>query len=206
MTAAPESGKAEPSNLTLLLRQMRLGDHDAAEKAVALVYGELHRIASRELRRERPGHLLQTTALIHEAYARLVESDALEIQNRSHFFAVASQQMRRILVDYARAGNAQRRGGGAVPLELDRVQAGIDPRGIDLLQLDEALRELERIDSRAAKVVELRFFGGYTDREAVEVLGVPLTTVRRDWEFARSWLFDRMNGDSHEPPLAVDKR
>jgi RNA polymerase sigma factor (TIGR02999 family) len=171
---------------------MQKGDQAAGDRAVSLVYDELHRIAARELRGERAGHLLQTTALIHEAYARLAGSSSLEIQNRSHFFAIASQQMRRILVDFARAGNAQRRGGGAVSVALEGVQIGLNPRGIDLLALDEALDELQQIDSRAAQVVELRFFGGYTDGEVVEALGVPFATVRRDWDFARSWLFDRI--------------
>lgn len=202
MAATPEPGKADPSNLTLLLKGMQRGDHDAAEKAVALVYGELHRIASRELRSERPGHVLQTTALIHEAYARFVESEPFEIQSRIHFFAIASQQMRRILVDYARLRNTQKRGGGAVTVGLEGVQVGLDPRGVDLLSLDEALRELQEIDPRAAKVVELRFFGGYTDHEVVEALGVSLATVRRDWEYARSWLFDRMHGGHPGPPAA----
>ena len=125
----------------------------------------------------------------------MVGSGSLEIHNRIHFFAVASQQMRRILVDYARARNAQRRGGGATNVGLDGLQVGVDPRSIDLLLLDESLRELQRIDPRAAQVVELRFFGGYTDQQVVEVLGVSLATVRRDWEFARSWLFDRMQGE-----------
>lgn len=186
--------KSEPCDLTGLLNRMQSGDPRAGEEAVGLVYAELHRIASKELRRERPNHLLQTTALIHEAYARLAGSQSLQVQNRSHFFAIASQQMRRILVDYARARNAQRRGRGAPNVELDGVQIGISPRSIDLLLLDESLDELQRIDSRAAKVVELRFFGGYGDREVVEVLGVSLASVRRDWEFARAWLFDRMNG------------
>ena len=120
---------------------------------------------------------------------------SLEIQNRGHFFAVASQQMRRILVsDYARSNNAQRRGGGATQVELDQLQISIAPRSVDVLSLDEALRELERIDPRAAKVVELRYFGGYTDKEVVEALGVSIATVRRDWEFARSWLFNQMQG------------
>jgi RNA polymerase sigma factor (TIGR02999 family) len=190
------SGDSGSADLTVLLKQMQRGDRDAGEQAVALVYRELHRIASRELRGERAGHLLQTTALIHEAYARLIGAESLEIQNRSHFFAVASQQMRRILVDYARSRNAQRRGGGAVDIGLDGLQVGAEFRGIDLLMLDEALKELERIDARSALVVELRFFGGYTDQEVVEVLGVSLATVRRDWEFARSWLFNRMRGGS----------
>ncbi|MGP0070522.1 MAG: sigma-70 family RNA polymerase sigma factor [Bryobacteraceae bacterium] len=189
------SPKTEKSDLTLLLTQMQGGDPQAGEKAIALVYSELHRIASRELRGERPGHLLQTTALIHEAYTRLIGSQGLEIQNRLHFFAIASRQMRRVLVDYARINNAQKRGGGAAQVALDQVHAGIDPRAIDLVALDQALQDLERVDPRAAQVVELRFFGGYTDQEIGEALGVSVPTVRRDWEFARSWLFDRMHGN-----------
>jgi RNA polymerase sigma factor (TIGR02999 family) len=163
---------------------MQHGDGQAGEKAMAMVYSELHRIASRELRDERPGHLLQTTALIHEAYIRLTGSRALEIQSRKHFFAVASQQMRRILVDHARARDAQKRGDGAVQVGLEAVRVGMDPRKVDLVLLDQALGELEHIDRRAAQAVELRFFGGYSD----------VATVRRDWEFARSWLFERMHG------------
>ncbi len=179
---------------------MRHGDRDASEKAVDLVYGELHRIAAGQMRREPRGHTLQTTALVHEAYIRLIGSDteSLEIQNRGHFFAVASQQMRRILVDHARASQAQRRGGGAVEVGLDQVQLGSETQSIDVLLLDEALTELERLEPRAARVVELRYFGGYTDKEVVEALGVALATVRRDWEFARSWLFDRMRGRGTE--------
>lgn len=184
-------------NLTGLLQRMQAGDQNASEQAVGLVYGELHRIASRELRGERPDHLLQTTALIHEAFVRLVGSQPFAFQNRGHFFAIASQQMRRILVDHARARNAQRRGAGVINIDLDGAhQLGMAPRGIDLLLLDESLHELQLLDARAAKVVELRFFGGYSDREVVEALGVPMATVRRDWEFARAWLFDRMSGDT----------
>jgi RNA polymerase sigma factor (TIGR02999 family) len=173
---------------------MRHGDRDAGQAAVELVYTELHRIASSQMRRERPGHTLQTTALVHEAYIRLIGSASLEIRNRGHFFAVASQQMRRILVDHARAGQAQRRGGGAAKVELDQVQLGTETESIDVLLLDHALSELGRLEPRAARVVELRYFGGYTDQEVVEALGVALATVRRDWEFARTWLFDRMRG------------
>lgn len=173
---------------------MQSGDRQAGDEAVELVYGELHRIAARELRREQPDHLLQTTALIHEAYLRLIGSENLEIQSRSHFFAVASRQMRRILVDYARSRDAARRGGGAVAIGLEGIQVGQNPRSVDLLLLDDALVELEKLDARAAKIVELRYFGGYKDNEAAESLGISVPTVRRDWEFARSWLFDRMNG------------
>ncbi len=173
---------------------MQKGDRAAGEEAAAKIYGELHRIASREMRRERPGHTLQTTALVNEAYMRLAAAGSLEIQSRGHFFAVASQQMRRILVDHARSAGAQRRGGGAMQVDLDAVAIGVEGRSVDLLLLDESLAELEKIEPRAAKVVELRYFGGYTDKEVVEALGVSLATVRRDWEFARSWLFRRMQG------------
>jgi len=192
--AHPPPVPGESDNLTLLLTRMQHGDGQAGEKAMAMVYSELHRIASRELRDERPGHLLQTTALIHEAYIRLTGSRALEIQSRKHFFAVASQQMRRILVDHARARDAQKRGDGAVQVGLEAVRVGMDPRKVDLVLLDQALGELEHIDRRAAQAVELRFFGGYSDEETGEALGISVATVRRDWEFARSWLFERMHG------------
>ena len=192
------SPKPELSDLTALLNRMQRGDQPAGEQAVAMVYDELHRIASRALRGERPGHLLQTTALINEAYARMVGSKSLEIQNRGHFFAIVSQQMRRVLVDYARAQNAQRRGSGGIALSLSDIdggrQPGTTPRGVDLLLLDEALRDLQDVHPRAAQIVELRYFGGYTDHEVAEAVGVSFGTVRRDWEFARAWLFNRMHG------------
>ena len=179
------SGEAQPG-LTFLLKKMQGGDRQACDKAVELAYGELQRIAARELRGERPDHLLQTTALIHEAYLRLIGSENLEIQSRSHFFAVASRQMRRILVDYARgARDAARRGGGAATIGLEGIHLGQNPRGVDLLLLDDALVELEQLDPRAAKVVELRYFGGYKDNEAAESLQISVPTVRRDWDFAR---------------------
>jgi RNA polymerase sigma factor (TIGR02999 family) len=187
---------AQPPQITQLLKQMQLGDRDAGDQAVALVYNELHRIAANHLRKETPGHTLVPTALIHEAYVRLAGGAGFEIHDRGHFFAIASQQMRRILVDHARAKNARRRGSGAIQVGLDEVHAASDPPPIDLLLLDESLRELERVEPRAAKVVELRYFGGYSDKEVVEALGVSLATVHRDWEFARCWLFDRM-----QPPM-----
>jgi RNA polymerase sigma-70 factor, ECF subfamily len=191
----PKKAEApERANVTALLNRMRGGDREAGDRVAGLVYEELHRIASREMRHEREGHTLQTTALVHEAYMRLAGAQALEIQNRGHFFAVASQQMRRILVDHARSSGAQRRGGAAIRVDLDKLQLAAAERSIDVILLDESLRELERLEPRAAKVVELRYFGGYTDKEVVEALGVSLATVRREWEFARSWLFDKMQG------------
>lgn len=191
--------------LTHLLNLMQRGDKEAGDRAVALVYEELHRIAAREMRGERAGRQLQTTALIHEAYMRLVgagsaEIQNIEIQNRGHFFAIASKQMRRVLVDAARSESAQKRGGPAVRVPLDEERIADVSRDENLLALDEALRELERVDPRAANVVELRYFGGYTDKEVVEVLGIAVSTVRRDWEFARSWLFDRMRGQQPQKP------
>jgi RNA polymerase sigma factor (TIGR02999 family) len=172
---------------------MRQGDRDAGDQALSQVYDELRRIASREMRREDPGHTLQTTALINEAYLRFVNAGSLQIENRGHFFAIASQQMRRILVDHARALRTQKRDGGA-RVEIEKIQLAGQGRNVDVLLLDEALRELEKVQPRAAQVVELRYFGGYTDKEVVEALGVSLATVRRDWEYARSWLFQRMRG------------
>lgn len=199
-TGPDKPEQAQPSNLTLLLNRMQKGDPEAGEQAASLVYEELHRIASRLMRRERAGHILQTTALIHEVYLRLAGAQSLEIRNRAHFFAVASRQMRRILVDHARSAGAERHGGGAERIELDRVHFGGGEPSVNLLLLDESLQELERLDLRPAKVVELRYFGGYTDKEAAEALGVSLATVRRDWEFARSWLFNRMRGGQEGRP------
>lgn len=144
------------------------------------------------MKRERPDHILQTTALVHEAYLRLVGGKEREVESRGQFFAIASQQMRRILVDFSRRSNAQRRGSGEIVEDLDSICVGAEGRSEDLLALDESLRELEQVDSRVARVVEMRYFGGHTDREIAEALGISVITVRRDWEDARSWLFSRM--------------
>jgi RNA polymerase sigma-70 factor, ECF subfamily len=149
-------------------------------------------MASRQMKRERPDHILQTTALVHEAYLRLVGGKEREVESRGQFFANASQQMRRILVDFSRRSNAQRRGSGEIVEDLDSIWVGAEGRSEDLLALDESLRELEQVDSRVARVVEMRYFGGHTDREIAEALGISVITVRRDWEDARSWLFSRM--------------
>jgi RNA polymerase sigma-70 factor (ECF subfamily) len=190
---AADSGRL---NITTLLNRMRAGDRSAGDEVASLVYGELRQIASRQMRSERQGHLLQTTDLVHEAYLKLVGAQSLEIRDRGHFFAIASQQMRRILVDHARADGALRRGGGALRVDLEGLQIAVAETSIDVLLLDESLREFERLDPRAAKVVELRFFGGYTESEVVDALHVSPATVQRDWEFARCWLFDRMQGNA----------
>jgi len=200
MATSPKRRKeTERAGLTLLLNRMIRGDPGAGAQATALVYTELHRLASRKMRREGPGHTLQTTALVNEAYLWFVSRGSLEIRNRGHFFALASQQMRRILVDHARSARAQKRGGGAIKVEYGEVPPGEEPVSVeDVLSLHEALTELEQIDPRTGQVVELRYFGGYTDQEVVDALGVSLATVRRDWEFARSWLFDRLHSDNRQ--------
>lgn len=197
-----KDAQADPDvNLTLMLNRMKEGDQQAGEQVVARVYDELHRIAAREMRRERPGNTLQTTALIHEAYLRMAGAQSLEIHNRGHFFAVASQQMRRVLVDHARRVGSQKRGAGALPVDLDSVRVGAEDPDAQLVRLDDALTDLERLDPRSAKVVELKYFGGYTDREVAETLDLSLAMVRRDWEFARSWLFEQMSAPAeHHTP------
>jgi len=183
----PEGG--ETSDVTGLLDRWRLGDPAAANELAALVYGDLHRIAAREMRRERGGdHTLQTTGILHEAYLRIFHSEPVAFNDRAHFFAVATQQLRRVLLDYARKANSQKRGGGAVEfslLEHDGAAVGLDER---LLILNDALTRLEHLDPRAAKVVELRYFGGLTEAEAAEVIDISVATLKRDWDFAKTWL------------------
>jgi RNA polymerase sigma factor (TIGR02999 family) len=170
----------------LLLRGR--ADPAAVEGLLPLVYAELREMADRQLRRENPGHTLSPTALVHEAYIRLVDQTRVQWQGRAHFFAVASQAMRRVLVDHARRHRAVRRGGGVRPLALDEVEIPLQERAEALVALDEALHRLEQLDARMARVVELRFFGGLTEPEAAEVLGVAERTVRRDWVKAKGWL------------------
>jgi RNA polymerase sigma factor (TIGR02999 family) len=174
--------------ITHLLLEWRSGNKDAAGCLMELVYRELHRMASREMRRERGDHTLQTTALVHEVYLRLCGGDPIQWKDRTHFFAVAAQQLRRLLVDYARRVCSEKRGGGnitATLLDSDGAAWHFDER---LLAVDETLSRLETLDPRAAKVIELRFFGGLTETEAAEALDISLATLKRDWDFARSWL------------------
>jgi RNA polymerase sigma factor (TIGR02999 family) len=153
-----------------------------------LVYRELHRMASREMRRERSEHTLQTTALVHEVYLRLCGAEPIQWKDRTHFFAVAAQQLRRVLVDHARRVRSEKRGGGKIAatlFESDGAAWQLDER---VVAVDEALSRLETLDPRAAKVIELRFFGGLSETEAADALDISLTTLKRDWDFARSWL------------------
>lgn len=174
--------------VTRLLEAWSSGDRSALKRLIPLVYEELRRIAHRELSREAPGHTLSTTALVHEAYLKLVQLDRIDWKNRAHLFAIAARSMRRILVDYAVRRKAGKRGGGRVPLPLDEAAAVTEEDLDSLLALDEALRRLEAREERYGRVVECRFFGGMSVEETAEALGVSPATVKRDWTTARAWL------------------
>ena len=178
----------QPREITQLLLAWNEGDESALEKLVPLVYEELRRLAKRRMRLERPDHTLQTSALINEAYLRLVDARNVHWQNRAHFFALCARLMRRILVDYARTRQYAKRGGGAQPISLDQSPPVAPERSPDLVAVDDALHALAEVDARKAQVVELRFFGGLTVEETAEVLKVSPETVRRDWKLAKVWL------------------
>jgi RNA polymerase sigma factor (TIGR02999 family) len=180
-----------PKPVTALLRAWSGGDEEARDELLPLIYGELRRRAAAHLRRERPGHSFQPTALVHEAYLRLIEQK-VPWQNRAHFFGLASEMMRRILVDHARGKKRGKRSGRWTRVELDEAVAISEHRDLDLVLLDEALRELSELDPRHGRIVELRFFGGLTLEETAEVLGVSPATVKRDWSLARTWLYRRL--------------
>jgi RNA polymerase sigma factor (TIGR02999 family) len=182
--------------VTELLEQVRAGDRSAFARLWPVVYEELRRLASRLLRAERPEHTLQPTALVHEAYLRLVDERA-GWQDRAHFFAIAAQAMRRILVDYARGHLASKRGGSLRRVSLDDPLAASTPAGVgldDVIEVDEALGELAALDAFEAQVVELRYFGGLTVEETAAALGVSPATVKREWQLARAWLYRRLSG------------
>lgn len=178
--------------VTDLLLQMRGGDTTAIDRLFPLVYQELRRLAHHQLRQERPGHTLGTTGLVHETYVRLVDQTRVEWRDRGHFLVVAAWAMRRILVDYARRNRAARRGGGSVRFSLDH-DVPAEERGEMLLALDEALERLAALDRRLSQVVEYRYFGGLTEQETADLLGVTRRTVQRDWVKARGWLYLEMN-------------
>jgi RNA polymerase sigma factor (TIGR02999 family) len=179
--------------LTQLLVDWCSGDESAPDKLFPLVYQELKRIARRHLRKEMPGHTLQTTALVNDAYLRLVDQKRVSWQNRAHFYAIAAQTMRRILLDHARSQARLKRGGAVCKVSLDEAAMVSAGQAAELLVLDEALQELARIDPRRSKVVELRFFGGLSNSEIAEVLKIAPNTVIRDWNMARAWLYREMS-------------
>jgi RNA polymerase sigma-70 factor (ECF subfamily) len=185
-----------PHEVTEILQQWREGDRGAAERLFPLVYDELRRQARRHLRRERSDHTLQPTALVHEAYLRMVDQTSPAIDNRSHFFGFASRVMRQILVDHSREHNAEKRGGAAQRFSLADIDSLPQQSASDMIELDEAMQKLEAIDDRKCRVVDMRFFGGLKETEIAEVLGVTEKTVRRDWQFAKLWLYRELTGHS----------
>ena len=182
--------------VTELLLAWSAGDQGALDRLVPLVYAELHRLAKSYMRKERAGQTLQTTALIHEAYLRLIDANQVQWQNRAHFFGVAAHIMRQILVAMARERGAQKRGGGVRQVSLDEQLIVSPEQDEDLVAIDEALSALAEVDARKAKVVELRFFGGLTEEETATALKVSPETVRRDWRIARAWLRRKLSGES----------
>ena len=177
-----------PSEITRLLLAWSDGDRAALERLMPLVERELHRIARHYMRRENPGHTLQTTAVVNEAYLKLIDQRSVRWQNRAHFFGVAAQIMRRILTNYARDRQRDKRGGRAVQVSLSEVAAIGAETSAELIALDEALQKLAEVDERKSRVVELRYFGGLSVEETAEVLGVSTVTVARDWKLAKAWL------------------
>jgi RNA polymerase sigma factor (TIGR02999 family) len=191
MTATPPG----PSTETQLLLAWTAGDRRALDQMLPLVYDELHRLASSYLARERPDHTLQPTALVHEAFLRLINQREVDWRNRAQFLGVAAGLMRRILVNHARDRAAAKRGGERERVSLSLVEVPSGGPDVDLIALEDALERLAALDERKAKVVELRFFGGLSVEEVAEVLGVSRATVEREWSFARAWLFDALGGN-----------
>lgn len=186
---------SSPAEITGLLKNSQSGDRAALDRLLPLIYDELRGLAASQLRRERPDHTLQATALVHEAYMRLVEQHSVDWRNRAHFFALAAEMMRRILVNHALQHHARKRGGHDTKLALDEaINLAGEERPIDWLLLDDALKRLTALDPRQGRIVELRFFGGLTVEEVAEVLGVSEITVKREWRLAKAWLHQAMDG------------
>lgn len=182
--------------VTDLLVKWRSGDGAALQALMPLVYDEMRRLAHRYLRRERGGHTLQSTALVHEAYVRLTGNAPPQWQDRAHFFGIAAHVMRQILVEYARARNAEKRGGAVIKLAIDNIDLPSRKADLDIVALDDALKDLARIDAQQSRVVELRFFSGLSIDETAEVLEISESTVKRDWNTARVWLFRELDRTS----------
>jgi RNA polymerase sigma factor (TIGR02999 family) len=188
--------RAQPKEITQLLVAWSEGDESALDRLAPLIDSELHRLAHHYMSRERPGHLLQTSALVNEAYVRLIDWKNVRWQNRAHFFGVAAQMMRRILVDFARDKQYLKRGGGTLQVSLGKAASFVMQRGTDLVALDEALTALAQIDPRKVRVVEMRFFAGLSVEEVADVLNVSKETVMRDWRLAKVWLLRELAGET----------
>jgi RNA polymerase sigma factor (TIGR02999 family) len=187
------SVNSAPGEVTQILLELRHGKREAQDRLIPLVYHELRRIAGAHLRRESASHSLQPTALVHEAYLRLIDIDRIDWQSRAHFFCVASTLMRRILVEHARANHAVKRAGANKTIVFDETLMPSPGRSPDVLALDDALDHLARLDQRQAKIIEMRFFAGMTEEEVGDVLGISVRTVKRDWRVAKAWLFRELS-------------
>lgn len=198
MAGEPHESQPDSGNeVTRLLQAWRSGDEGALGQLMPLVYSELHRLAGRYMAAEQSGHTLQTTALVHEVYLRLVDAQKIDWQNRAHFYALCARLMRRILIDFARSRNYQKRGGDFAHIQLDEAATVSAVVGSELLAVDEALNQLAKVDARKSEVVEMRFFGGLTAEETAAALQVSGETVMRDWKLAKAWLLREL---SHEGP------
>lgn len=186
-----------PQPVSELLAKWRSGDEESLRRLIPALYKELRRVAHYQLRNERPGHTLQTTALVHEAYLSLIKQEPKDFANRAHFFAVCAQLMRQILVQYARRRNAAKRGGGYT-LTLDDIDAATKSRSVDLIALDDALNRLAQLDPEQSRIVELRFFGGLSIEETAQVLDISPATVKRHWATARVWLNKEISKAEHD--------
>jgi len=191
--AGPDRGPRD-GDITVHLERVSRGEPGAVDRLLPSVYDELRALAQSQLERERAGHTLQATALVHEAYMKLVDQRDVRWQGRAHFFALAAQAMRRILVDHARAAKAVKRGGGAQRLDVTQIDAEAPASGVDVLALDEAMERLAAAEPEAARVVEMKFFGGASEPEIASVLNISDRTVRRHWTYARAWLFRELRG------------
>ena len=178
--------------ITQLLKNAQAGNRQSLDDFLPLVYAELKRLAGSKLSSERKNHTLQATALVHEAYLRLIDQHSVNWQNRAHFFSIASEMMRRILVNYAETHNAKKRGEGQTMISLDEVDVMAKENEVDLIFLDNALKELTRFDETQARIVELKFFGGLTNEEAAEVMGISESTLKREWRMAKAWLATKL--------------
>jgi RNA polymerase sigma factor (TIGR02999 family) len=198
MASKDEVAPTSAHEITSLLEAWHLGDNGALERLTPLVYNELHRLAHRYMAGEQPGQTLQTTALVHEVYLRLVDVKNIDWQDRAHFYAICARLMRRILIDFARTRNYQKRGAQFPHIELEEAATVSVTTGSELLAVDEALKELARVDVRKSEVVELRFFGGLTVEETAAALKVSSETVMRDWKLAKAWLLRELSHEAKE--------
>jgi RNA polymerase sigma-70 factor, ECF subfamily len=203
MGQTPQRRESARGDVSRLLHAWSVGDQDALKELTPIVYDELHRLAGAYMRRERAGHSLQTTALVHEAYTRLVNYKRMQWQDRAHFFAVAAQLMRRILVEHARKKNLKR-GAGLQHISLDEAALVGAGRPIDLVALDDAMNALACVDPRKVRVVEMRFFAGLTVEETAEVLKISAVTVMRDWNTAKAWLYRELKGSAKDGTQPVE--